>query len=280
MTFKTLLTVSLFFGSTHLFSEVATEETQSNSETEEFLEIGVGFSLIDAPHYAGSDQNNFFVIPFPYVVYESDKVTLNREGLNRHLLKGDNWDLDMSFAGRLPVRADDNRAREGMADLDWLFQAGPAYNYYFHRSDESLFKFQFPIHFGLATDFTYVDYAGWEFAPNVRFEQVFHLNKVQYRFISTLSKFYGSERFNQLYYSVEPEFATPSRPAYIANEGDAGYQMMLGVTRRKEKFWMGAFVRYRSVDGAVFEDSPLVKQKENFYAGVAFAWIIDKWALN
>lgn len=248
-------------------------------ESEGFIELGGGFSLIEAPHYAGSDQSNFFVLPFPYLVYESKKVSMNREGLNRHLFKGENWDLDMSFAGRLPVQSDDNRAREGMDDLDWLTQAGPAFNYYFLRDKTSLFKFQFPLHYGLVTDFTYLDYAGWELAPNFRYEKLFESSEAQYRFIGSISSYYGSERFNQLYYGVAPELATANRPEYFAEHGLAGYQLMLGLTRRKDKFWMGAFARFRTVQGAVFEDSPLVKQNENFYVGLAFAWIIHRWEL-
>jgi hypothetical protein len=42
------------------------------------------------------------------------------------------------------------------------------------------------------------------------------------------------------------------------------------------KYWLGAFVRWDSLNGAVFADSPLVKSENYFAAGVGIAWIFRK----
>ncbi len=239
-----------------------------------YWEIGAGLTLIEVPHYTGSDQSEFYALPFPFFVYQSDKVSLNREGLKRHVMETSNWDIDVSFAGRLPVQSEENNAREGMPDLDWVGLAGPSVNYRIYSDDNHSVKFRLPVHFAVSTDFTYVDYIGWEFAPTLRWEAGFENDSTQWRFITSASYYYGSDKYNDYYYSVDPQYATIDRPAYQATASKNGYQAMLGFTRRQGNFWMGGFLRYRSLEGADFLDSPLVRQNDNIYAGVAFAWII------
>jgi outer membrane scaffolding protein for murein synthesis (MipA/OmpV family) len=84
---------------------------------------------------------------------------------------------------------------------------------------------------------------------------------------------YGSERSHDYFYSVAPRYATADRPAYDADAGYGGSQFLMSVSRRYSKYWLGAFVRWDSLNGAVFADSPLVKSESYFAAGVGFAWI-------
>ena len=51
-------------------------------------------------------------------------------------------------------------------------------------------------------------------------------------------------------------------------------RLTLTANRRFRTFWVGAFARYDNLSGAVFEDSPLVKRKDSFMAGVGIAWIL------
>ena len=43
---------------------------------------------------------------------------------------------------------------------------------------------------------------------------------------------------------------------------------------QEQKFMIGAFARYDNLDGAVFEDSPLVETREYFVFGMVFAWVL------
>ncbi len=262
-----LLLVVAFVSATSAFSE------STQPDKQDFIEIGGGVSMVDVPHYAGSDQSFFYFVPFPFFVYQSDKVSLNREGLRRHIKKTQNWDFDISFGGTLPLDSEDNRAREGMPDLDWVALGGPSVNYRFHSDSDTQFYAKLPLHLGVATDFTQLDYVGWEFVPTLRLEQTFEQQDTTWRMVSSLSYFYGSQKHNDYYYSVAPEFATLDRPAYQADAGSGGYQGLFGVTRRQGKFWTGAFLRYRTLADAEFRDSPLVRQQDNWYVGLAFAWI-------
>ena len=88
-----------------------------------------------------------------------------------------------------------------------------------------------------------------------------------------LGPLYGSDRYHQYYYGVAPQFATAERPAYRAAAGYSGLVTGVSLRRRFKSFWVGAFVRYDALQGAVFEDSPLVKRSHYFAAGLAVSWI-------
>jgi outer membrane scaffolding protein for murein synthesis (MipA/OmpV family) len=85
---------------------------------------------------------------------------------------------------------------------------------------------------------------------------------------------YGSKRQHAYFYSVEDRYATASRPAYGARGGYAGWQILGSLSKRFPKFWIGGFIRYDSLRGAVFEDSPLVDDSNYIAAGFGFAWIV------
>jgi hypothetical protein len=53
-------------------------------------------------------------------------------------------------------------------------------------------------------------------------------------------------------------------------------QYLVGLSKRFPKFWVGSFVRYDNLSGSTFEDSPLVRQKDYFAAGLAISWIISE----
>src|SRR5262249_39740477 len=84
------------------------------------------------------------------------------------------------------------------------------------------------------------------------------------------------ERRNPHLYEVAPEFATPSRPAYAARGGYGGFEFLAAASKRFRDFWVGGFLRYDTLQGAIFEESPLVKSKRYFGGGFAMAWILGE----
>jgi MipA family protein len=248
------------------------DEFEDSPQT--IFEIGVGLSVVDIPHYAGSEQSDSYALPFPYFKYESKKVSVNRDGLKRYLLRSDNWDLDISFSGSVPVDSGKNRARQGMPDLDWVGLAGPAYNYQIFKNQNHRVKFSAPLRFGVATDFSQFDAVGWDFAPRIQWRYRTIEQAAEWNVISSIGVEYGSSDYNDYYYSVAPEYQTAIRNAYRAKSGYAGYKLTLGINRREGKLWLGAFTRYRNLGDASFADSPLVTATDNFYIGLAAAWII------
>ena len=247
------------------------EETQTNDQT--LLEIGVGVSIVDIPHYAGSEESEQYALPFPFFKYQSKKVSLNRDGLKRYLMRGENWDLDLSFSGTIPLDSDDNRAREGMPDLDWVGLVGPAFNYSLYRNKNHELKLTVPLRFGVATDFRDFDYVGWDFSPKVQWRTKIKNSFVEWNTTASFELEYADSKYNSYYYSVDDAYVTETRDAYFAESGFGGYKMTLGINRREGNFWIGAFTRYRNLSDAKYVNSPLVTTEQNFYSGLAVAWI-------
>ena len=58
-----------------------------------------------------------------------------------------------------------------------------------------------------------------------------------------------------------------------ASGGYAGFNALAGLSRRDGNRWLGFFVKADSLSGAAFEDSPLVRQRHHWSAGVAVSWV-------
>jgi len=75
---------------------------------------------------------------------------------------------------------------------------------------------------------------------------------------------------------VAPQYATKLRPAYQAVGGYAGTQTAAALSKRFPHFWVGAYVRYDTLSGAAFIDSPLVQSRSYWAGGVGISWMIHR----
>ena len=89
---------------------------------------------------------------------------------------------------------------------------------------------------------------------------------------------FASQRYNQHFYSVTPRYATATRPAFDATAGYAGSEFIAALSRRFPQFWVGGFVRYMNLDGAVFAGSPLLRRRHDLAGGLGLAWILGRSA--
>jgi outer membrane scaffolding protein for murein synthesis (MipA/OmpV family) len=87
---------------------------------------------------------------------------------------------------------------------------------------------------------------------------------------------FADRKFHDYFYSVAPRFATPSRPEYAAHGGYSGTHFLASLSKRFPGFWVGAYMRYDALQGAAFDDSPLVKRKSYLAGGFGIAWMIGQ----
>lgn len=78
------------------------------------LGIGCGLALLRLPDYRGSDENRYYVLPFPYSIYRGDILRVDRERISGRIFKTDRLLLDVSLYGSVPVDSSRNSARSGM----------------------------------------------------------------------------------------------------------------------------------------------------------------------
>jgi outer membrane scaffolding protein for murein synthesis (MipA/OmpV family) len=236
-------------------------------------ELGLGLAGLTIPDYRGSDQQRGYLLPLPYVQYRGEVFQIDREGAHGKLLAVGRARLELSVVVGQPARNNDNQARRDMPDINPTVEIGPSLEIYLVRdvARQRAWLVQLPWRAVAATDLSHVEGIGWVFAPSLNYET---WNNGGWGMGIAAGPLYASEKYHDYYYEVLPVFATATRPAYDASGGYSGSRLTFTTSRRFPGFWIGAFARYDRLSGAAFEDSPLVKQKSSFMAGVGIAWVL------
>lgn len=240
-------------------------------------ELGAGIGALSLPDYRGSDQTSLYAIPFPYLVYRGEFLKADRHGIRGTFFGSDRIELNLSLGASLPVNSDDNRARQGMPDLQPTVELGPSLDLNLWRTPDR--RTRLDLRLPVRTAVTVkggMDDIGWVFSPRLNLDIADVAGLAGWNMGLLAGPMYGSERNHDYFYSVAPQYATADRPAFDAKGGYAGSQFMMTMSKRYPKYWLGAFVRWDSLQGAAFADSPLVKSEGYFAAGVGIAWILGE----
>lgn len=234
-------------------------------------EFGVGLGALSLPQYRGSDQRDEYFAPVPYVRFRGNKLRVDREGGHYFFVDNGDLKLDISGAFAFPVDSNKNTARQGMPDLDAILEVGPRLHWYLWESEDRRLRFRFGAPLRLAINLSDAGNEGWFFSPylQIRYYSVMET-------ALSIGPMWASEKFHDYYYQVDNQYVTANRPAYDAKAGYSGFRVTLTNSHRISKhYWWGGFLRYDSLSGAEFENSPLVRQKNAFMAGFAISYIFN-----
>jgi len=266
--FYYLFTIFLFcLSSNNLSAE------QLKKDAKPKWELGVGIGALSLPHYRGSDQRSNYAAPIPYVRYNGKRLKVDREGGRFYFYNGDDIKIDVSTAFSFPVDSDDNRARQGMSDLDPVIELGPRIQFNLYQSADTNLRLRFavPLRAAIATDINHTQVIGWIFSPYFQLRYF-----AGWETSLSIGPVWASEEYHDYFYEVAPEFSTASRPQYNARAGYSGSRITLTVSKRFDRLWFGLFAKYDNLNNAVFIDSPLVKQNDSFMFGIALSWIFKE----
>lgn len=238
-------------------------------------ELGVGVALLRMPDYRGSDKSRNYLLPYPYVIYRGDIFKVDREKVSGRIFKTDNLLLDVSVFGSVPVRSSKNTARSDMPDLDPTFEIGPSLNVKLleNKPDHYKVNLVLPVRAVFSTDFSSMRHEGWVFSPRLNFEKEDIIPETGLNLGISAGPMFASSDYHSYYYSVEPEYATASRPAYSAHSGYSCSTLSIGFNKAYKQLVFNAFASMDYLRGAVYEDSPLVKTKYSFLYGFTISWI-------
>lgn len=246
----------------------------AHAELKPEWELGAGGTVLSLPDYRGSDESRIYAAPFPYVIYRGERLRVDRGGVRGMFFESERFELDLSINATPPVD-EKNRAREGMPHLDPTIEIGPRLNFILLRDrvNDRAFSLRVPVRAVIATDLSDARWTGFTAYPHLwaGLRPVFLGGK--WNVGLQAGPLYGTGRYHDYFYSVEPEFATAERPAYDARSGYSGTMALASITRRFQKMWIGAFARYDTLKGAAFESSPLVRRDHFFMWGIALAWV-------
>ena len=238
-------------------------------------EFGAGIGTVQAPLYRGSEEEKSYTLPFPYIVYRGDFLRVDREdGIRGLLVDRERFSLDLSVAAALPVEDSDSGAREGMPSLDLLIEAGLELDANLWRSQNRKYELDFvtPLRLVLSVGDPLLEYQGLTLTPFLDFRINRHEKAALSRYSVSVGPIYANDTYHDYFYSVDDEFVRSGRPAYDADGGYGGSRITFSASRDSKRYFVAAFIRFDSLDGAVFEDSPLVETDDYYAFGFAFAW--------
>jgi MipA family protein len=238
-------------------------------------EAGFGVGAVVFPVYRGAATTSFYALPLPYFVYRGDIFRADHNGASLKFVDNDRIQLHFSAGAGPPVKSSDVTIRDGMPDLKPTVELGPSLEIRLWRSADSgtILSAQIPVRAAVTLESSprSIGAVGSAFI-NIDRQNAFGLKG--WTMGMRMGPMFQTQVYDQYFYGVDPEYARSGRPAYTASGGYAGTQLLGSVTRRFAHTWLGAFVRYDSLDGASFAGSPLVQSRHYFAAGIGFSWII------
>lgn len=239
-------------------------------------EAGAGVAVLSYPDYRGADERERRVLPVPYLVYRGERFKADREGLRTTLFDSERIELNLSASGSLPVNSRDSGARRGMADLKTTLELGPTVNIHLtppHR--RSTLELRLPVRAAMTLS-TPVRHVGWVFTPNLSWRVRDLSGMPGWNMSLSGGPNFQDRRYNNTFYGVAPSEVLPGRAAYSARGGYAGSQVSFGLSKRFPRYWVGGFMRYDYLGGAVFENSSLVRTRSSLAGGVAMSWVFGQ----
>jgi len=226
------------------------------------------------PDYPAAGQSHLRAIALPWLIFRGDVLRSDERGVRGRMYRDEDLELTLNFNGALGTRSSENRARDGMPDLDWLGEVGPSLRWVVWRNTESRSRItlETPIRAVFSTDFERIRYRGYVFAPEVAIER-FGLVFDESRARLGIGPIFASGRLMDYWYHVGRDHVRPGRRAYDASGGYLGLRLQFSyrvpVTERLSVTLGG---RLENFSGATNSDSPLFRSEFNatLVGGVSF----------
>lgn len=253
------------------------------AEQEEYkIDLGVGVSALQIPHYPGSAENDHYVLPFPFIRVKSPRLEIERNELSGALFKNERFKIGLTMGGSVPVNSKTDTVRQGMPDLDVGIEAGPSFSLTLWKpTPEHHFSFDVPVRKAVFFSKEKIDPHGGFALPHIHYLYEVQKDKFSAHAVEIeLGAEYASEGYNRYFYDVAPQYATAERPAYAGRGGLSNYRFTIGFSRTVKHWYYGAFAKYLDMHDSVIADSPLVKQDHSLYAGVAVAYLFDRFTVT
>ena len=249
-------------------------DAQTDADTKPLWEVGAIGGMGWIPDYPASGQNHLQWVGLPYLVYRGDIIRAGDKGIVRsRLFHNDRVEFDISVSGSFPSESEDNDARNGMTDLDWLGEVGPRLQITLARAARhAKIDFELPVRAVFSTDFSSFGHEGYVFAPELAYQnERFGGREIDLKL--SLSAKFANQDLAEYFYGVPAAFATSTRAAYTAKAGYIGSHLQLRFVETMSKRWKTfAGVSADFHQGSTNDKSPLFKNSTNFSVGAGIIW--------
>ena len=251
--------------------------SSAHSQELPLWELGFGAGALYLPFYRGVEQTRRYTIPFPYIKYRGEHLSIDEGGAHGQLFQTDDIKLELSLAGGIPVSSDGNNPRMGMPDLDPTIEMGPSLEVRFWRDADRRRSvwLNLPLRTAISVNIHKLAQQGWTFSPYIEYV-VKSPHPGDWKAGFAWGPLYADKEYHDYFYAVDPVFATPSRPTYQAQSGYSGHRFTVSLQKNIDDVWIGIFIRYDNLANAAFINSPLVNTDTYLASGIGFTWIFSK----
>lgn len=242
-------------------------------------EIGIGGGYFSGFDYPASSDSNERAIALPFFIYRTPLFRFGGGGIRAVAVERPRLKLDLSIGGSLNASSQGNSAREGMPDLDFLFEIGPQLEIRLldrrlSSGSRVLARFTSELRAVFSTDFRGVDSQGVVADIGVGLN-VGDIAGSGITFITGVDATFATESLHDYFYQVDPEFVTDTRPLFDASGGYLESNVFVGFAMRpfsQVRVFTGVSKGF--FNGASNEDSPLFDVREQTRYALGIVWTI------
>jgi len=257
-----------------LFLAITSGASAAIDKDEEGLpvwELGLGLGAVHQSYYTGTKQSRVIWLPIPVPIYRGKILKSDDEGIRAQLFKTDRAKLDLSMDFNAQLNSDDVDLREGMKDIGNIVEIGPSIEVLLSKKEKSRLHLNLPLRASIEIGENGVESRGFTFSPHLTYHRDLAFADNSWIAGVSLGPQFGNADYHDIYYGVGARDATQNRTAYETDSGYSGLRLQLTMKSNNSKRLMVGFLRYENIDGATFDDSPMVETKNNLIVGFLYS---------
>jgi MipA family protein len=244
-------------------------------EAKPLWEVGVGGLAASQPAYPGAATRTSKFIGLPFAVYRGNVLRADQGNVGLRAVKTPRYEVDLGFAASIGSNAKDVPARAGMRDIGSLVEFGPRLK--INLGDVSKgptgLWVELPVR-GVFDLSNRLENRGLSFEPQLSFDVPLPGG---WRGGASTSVIFGSQKFNDTFYTVSASEATAVRPAYTAKAGLLATRATFAASKKlTPDLRVLTFVRLDSVSGGANSASSLIQKNTGVSMGVGLAYTFGR----
>jgi len=251
--FKKFFTIFSFFS----LCLAANSKEEERSAKKALFEAGLFGGAVQFSLYPGSGEYGTRTLLFPYLFYRGKIFRSDRRGTRARIYKKDDWTFGLGFGGNIGSRSSESSIREGMPELDLVFEIGPRirkFNLFKNKNLELGFSLKKANLFKGIKLYS----QGYTLQGSLSLRRPFEMWGKNI-FFTRLSFKLADELYQDYFYTVPKAYEKPGRPAYQAKGGVLGMRYFAGLQKPIFKGkWINFFgITLQEYSLAANKNSPL-----------------------
>ncbi len=231
-------------------------------------ELGIGGGYFQGFDYPASKDHNNRALALPFFRYRSPSLRVKGGKVEAIAFENPRLKADLSIGGSLNADASDTGPREGMPELDFLFEIGPQIEYSifdFPAKNDTRIRLTWNSYARavFSTDFKSIDTQGLIYGTHLKFRYDGFAGAGT-SFYTNLGPVWASNELQSYFYEVQPAYANQERSGFDAKSGYIGTELFVAASLHVTKnfrLFLGNKIGF--YDRAKNRNSPLFETTRN-----------------